>query len=124
MYHKIYKLVVPILVSGLLFSGNIVAQNASASKAKPLFQSEEILDLTLEADFKAVFAETDDSTYFPATMSLVDNEGSNTEIKLKIRARGHARRDENICKFTPLRLRFPKKGTSNTVFRFIIDLRC
>ena len=117
MNQKIIKLVPLILLSGLLFNCNIIAQEASPSKAKPLFQSDEVLNLTFKADFKAVFSITDDSTYFPATISLTDNEGSIKEIKLKIRARGHARRDEDICKFAPLRLRFPKKGTSNTVFK-------
>ncbi len=116
MYHNINKLIALFLVSGLLFNGSIVAQKSSVSKVEPLFQSEEILNLTLEADFNAVFSVTDDSTYFPAKMSLIDNNGTNKEITLKIRTRGNARRDEDICKFTPLRLRFPKKETSNTVF--------
>ena len=41
----------------------------------PLFQSDEILNLDLQADFRAVFSDTDDSTNFPASISLTDSDG-------------------------------------------------
>jgi hypothetical protein len=110
------KLVSLIILLGLIFIGNVQAQKSNVNEPKPLFQSEEMLNLRLEADFTTVFSVTDDSTYFPAKISMADNNGKIKDIKLKTRTRGHARRDEDVCKFSPLRLRFPKKETSNTVF--------
>lgn len=112
----INKIFYSIFLIWLISIGDINAQDNTLSKPTPLFQSDDILNLKLEADFKAVFSVTDDSTYFPAKISLTDNHGEIKDIKLKIRTRGNARRDVDICKFTPLRLRFPKKETSNTVF--------
>ncbi len=104
------------LVSILFSFGNVNAQSSSDPKSIQLFQSGEILELRLEADFKTVFSVFDDSTYFPAKISLIDNSGLYRNVKIKIRTRGKARRDKDVCAFTPLRLRFPKKKTSNTVF--------
>ena len=105
-----------IILAGLVSFSNLLAQDKSAEQPMPLFRSEEILNLDLEADFKAVFSVSDDSTDFPATISLTDNAGLKKTIDLKIRARGKTRRDKDICRFAPLRLDFPKKATENTPF--------
>jgi hypothetical protein len=81
-----------------------------------LFQSDEILQLNLESDFKTVFSNKDDSTWFPAKITLTDNDGQEREIDIKIRTRGITRRESDVCRFTPLRLDFPKKETKNTAF--------
>jgi len=63
------KLVSLIILLGLIFIGNVQAQKSNVNEPKPLFQSEEMLNLRLEADFTTVFSVTDDSTYFPAKIS-------------------------------------------------------
>jgi hypothetical protein len=110
------KTVSLILITGLFSLSIIKAQDKSTRQPMPLFQSEEILDLNLEADFKTVFSNTDDSTYFPAVISLTDNAGQKRNIEIEIRTRGHVRRESDVCLFTPLRLNFPKKETKNTPF--------
>jgi len=105
-----------LIIAGLISFSNIKAQEISAGQPLPLFQSDKVLNLNLEADFKTVFSNTDDSTYFPATISLTDNDGEKRIVDIKIRTRGKTRRDKDICKFAPLRLKFTKKATKNTPF--------
>ncbi|MCP4551751.1 MAG: hypothetical protein GY834_06865 [Bacteroidetes bacterium] len=80
----------------------------------PLFQSDEILSLTLEADFKSVFAVKDDSTYFPVVLLYTDAANNKREFVMEVRTRGKTRRE--ICKTPPLRLRFPKDITEKSAF--------
>ena len=110
------KTVYLILIAGLISLSNIKAQEKSTGQPMPLFQSEEILNLSLEADFKTVFSVTDDSTYFPAVLYLTDNNGLQRTIDIQIRTRGNIRREKDVCLFTPLRLNFPKNETENTPF--------
>jgi hypothetical protein len=105
-----------IILAGFISLSILKAQDKSAGQPMPLFQSEEILNLSLEADFKTVFSVMDDSTYFPARISLTDNDGIQRNIDIEIRSRGNVRRESDICRFTPLRLNFPRKETKNTPF--------
>jgi hypothetical protein len=105
-----------IIIAWLISLSNINAQEKITGQPLPLFQSEEILNLSLEADFKTVFSVKDDSTYFPAKITLTDNDGLERTIDIKIRTRGKTRRESDVCPFTPLRLNFPKKETINTPF--------
>lgn len=93
---------------------NLIAQSKEIPMEMPLFQSDEILDLRIAADFKSIFAVKDDSTYFPAMIFFTDDANDKKEFAIEIRTRGHTRRE--ICKIPPLRLRFPKDGTENSAF--------
>jgi hypothetical protein len=110
------KTVCLILMAGLIPLSMVKAQDKSARQPMPLFQSDEILNLELEADFKTVFSVTDDSTYFPAKLSLTENNGQKQTMDIRIRTRGITRREKDVCRFPPLRLNFPKKETGNTPF--------
>jgi hypothetical protein len=121
MMNDLVRFVMPkniflILLAGILSFGQLKAQDNSGRLPMPLFQSEEILNLTLKADFKAVFSVKVDSAYFPAKITLTDNAGLNTTIDIKLRARGKTRRQNTICRFAPLRLNFPKDEVKNTPF--------
>ena len=92
------------------------AQDQKTLQPMPLFRSDEPLELVLEADFSAVFAAKDDTTYFPAKMILTDNDGQPRTVDLNIRKRGLTRARKDVCSFPPLRLNFPKKEMINTPF--------
>lgn len=117
--HK--KLKSEILQLGLILGfvilsvGNSSAQD-QAGAILPLFQSESVIQLRLLADFNQVFANTDDETYFPATLAWDDVTSHRKEFEIEIRTRGITRRMPDICSFTPLRLRFSEDGLANTVF--------
>jgi hypothetical protein len=112
----LHKTVCLFIVAGFICLGNLKAQDKSSGQAMPLFQSDEILNLNLEADFNTVFSVKDDSTLFPAKITLTDNDGVKRTVDIQIRTRGITRRDKDVCRFTPLRLEFPKKEMENTAF--------
>lgn len=114
---KIYMKKTASILFIALISINFIRAQDTVQKTMPLFQSEELLNLRLESDFKSVFPIIDDSTYFPANISFEDNDGKKVYLDVEIRTRGKTRREKDICKFTPLRLRFPKKKTKNSVFK-------
>ncbi|MBW6460701.1 MAG: hypothetical protein K0B08_09020 [Bacteroidales bacterium] len=92
------------------------AQEKVTRPPVPLFQSDELLQIELKADFRKVFLVTDDSTYFPARLSFIDDEGQLKTMDIQIRTRGKTRRKMGVCSFTPLRVNFPKKETAGTPF--------
>ena len=92
------------------------AQEKAMHEPLPLFRSDSMLLLELKADFDQIFSVTDDSTYFPAVMTLKDDKGQTRSFEIEARTRGNTRRQEDICHFPPLRLRFPKKGMEGTPF--------
>lgn len=123
-----------LLLSLMLISLSLAAQeiDTSASKTKKelreltekvmaandaLFSEEEILELTLAFDLKALKKDIeDDRNYHPAVLSYMDKEGEKVAIDLKIKARGNSRRSKNMCDFPPLRLNFKRDNTEGTLF--------
>lgn len=105
-----------LIVAALIALSSLKAQDKAPGPTMPLFQSEEILYLDLEADFKTVFPVIDDSTNFPATITMTDNDGLERTVDIKIRTRGQTRRNNDFCRFPPLRLSFQKDETKNTPF--------
>jgi hypothetical protein len=105
-----------IFLAGLLSLSSLMAQEENTGLPLPLFQSDEMLNLSLEADFKAVLSNQDDSTWYPAKLSLTDNDGLERVVDIRVRTRGNVRRESDVCPFAPLRLNFPKKEIKNTPF--------
>ncbi|MEO0899845.1 MAG: hypothetical protein AAFY71_25760 [Bacteroidota bacterium] len=86
----------------VLLSSAILAQS-------PLFESDEILEFTLTANFDKFVADRSlKAEYYPAHITI-SNQGKDETVKLKIKVRGRFRREENTCDFPPIRLNF-KKG--------------
>jgi len=110
--------ITPAIILFLLFltGAESFSQDKNAGKTVPLFESDDIIHLDLRADFKAVFAATDDSTYFPAELIWQSDDGKNAAFDVEIRQRGETRRKKTTCSFAPLRLKFPKNITDGTPF--------
>lgn len=82
-----------------------------------LFDSEEILEINLKGDFNKLFKNTKgEPQYFDFSMGLADSSGTRIAVPLRIRTRGHFRREMNICDYPPLLLNFSNAETENTVF--------
>lgn len=82
-----------------------------------LFDSEEILEISLKGDTRALFSNTKgEPEYFDFALESMDKTGNSKSIPLRVRTRGHFRREMNICDFPPLLLNFAKENTQNTVF--------
>ncbi len=75
-----------------------------------LFKSDEILELTLRADMKAVIKDRgEDPQYHRATLHYLEGE-TVFDIPLKIKARGNFRKSLAGCKYPPLFINFKKKA--------------
>jgi hypothetical protein len=95
-----------------------LAERKRDAERRRLFRSDEPLPATLTADFRAVMRDRNpkSTATFPATISFKANDGSTKSMALKIRTRGHSRRNPATCSFAPLRLEFDKALTKGTVF--------
>jgi hypothetical protein len=95
-----------------------LAERKREAERRRLFRSDDVLPVTLRADFRAVMRDRDDDsvTTFPATISFPAADGSVQSLPLRIRTRGHSRRNVRTCTFAPLRLEFEKARTKGTIF--------
>lgn len=92
-----------------------LADRRRTSENRLLFRSAEPLAFTLVANFRAVNGDRvpNSTKTFPATIEFVKDDGTTMSMSLRVRGRGHARRQ--ICSFLPLRLELPKEQTKGTV---------
>ena len=95
-----------------------LAERKRDAERRRLFRSDTPLPVTLSADFRAVMRDRNPTSVvtFPATISFPAADGSPTTMALRIRSRGHSRRNPATCSFAPLRLEFEKPLTKGTVF--------
>ena len=100
-----------ILVITCIYVKPVLAQDL------PLFQSDEPLELTLEADVIALTEDkSDDPEYTQAFLiqNLPDYKIIGFEIQVK--PRGNSRRLTDLCDFPPLKFNFKKNQLNSTVF--------
>jgi hypothetical protein len=102
----------------LLFLVCFFLLNIAHGQTSRLFESDEILELTLRANMKAVFKDRgDDPQYHKATLHYQEDQ-TTFEIPIKIKVRGHFRKMASNCKYPPLYLNFAKSSTPKaSVFR-------
>lgn len=83
-----------------------------------LFESEEILELTLLCDLRSVFKDRgEDPQYHKATLHYNANQDT-FDIPIKVKTRGHFRKLSANCKYPPLYLNFANSSTPEiSIFR-------
>lgn len=88
------------------------------AETRRLFQTAEPLSFTIVSDFKAIDRDRNPASTktFPGTISIVDAAGNTVTRPLKLRGRGHSRRNPKVCDFVPLRLEFDKNEIKGTEF--------
>ena len=96
-----------------VFSSNALSQERQTAPS-PLFGSQEPLALSIRASIRELKGETNDSTYLHATLYYGPRESASDSVAIRMRARGHARRD--ICFYPPLALRFSEGDVRGTPF--------
>jgi hypothetical protein len=98
-------------------AAGMAARKREAERLR-LFRSEEPIVATLAADFRAVMRDRnpESTTTFPAKLTFPGADGKTLSLPLRIRTRGHSRRNPGVCSFAPLRLEFDKTQTKGTVF--------
>ena len=95
------------------------AEEIQAAESAPLFASQDLLELTLEADFHTIRREDrsdEDSEERPATMRWTNDDGSTETQEIQIQTRGNFRLSRRNCDFPPLRLNVKKEPTEGTLF--------
>lgn len=90
---------------------------SAQEEVPPLFTSNETLHLTLVADFDDIHKDRkENSKYEAAELFFGSDAGDGDKLDLKIKTRGRFRLKKSTCKYPPLRLNFPKKSVTGTVF--------
>ena len=97
-------------VLSLIVAGPVLGQ------PDPLFQSDEILNVTIRAPFKSIVRVRSLEVEEAGTLSFEDADGTQHTFDIKVRARGKSRRAPQTCNFPPLRLNFKKSQTKGTIF--------
>ena len=117
----LYKTSTVLLVTVLLASVHTVAApdpNNPVALDKPLFSSQDTLNLTLSLDFDAMCRpnEVEDCQYAPATLNYTSQAGVEYKIPIEARVRGGWRARKDNCQVPPLFLRFSPVGVEGTPF--------
>ncbi len=102
-----YRLIIMLLV---------LPSAAVASEPDRLFQSDEVLDLTLRGPFKRIMEVRSLEDEEAAQLEYIDADGQTVTLDIKLRARGKFRRQESVCSFSPLRLNIAKSSAKGTLF--------
>ncbi len=94
----------------------VAAASAAAETGDPdpLFRSHAVLDVTLSAPLTTLVKERPTDEELPGTLSYAADNGAQTALPIKIRARGHSR--HAICDLPPLWLNFRKSAVKDTLF--------
>ena len=88
---------------GAVFSQTDIPQS-------PLFATDDILEIRLSGDVRSLMDDrATDSKYHPLTLSYQDG-GNSYKVAVRVKTRGHFRRDRANCTYPPLMLNFSKKA--------------
>lgn len=95
----------------LLFQLSLIAQKA------PLFTSEDILEVRIEANFDALLNDVGaDRDYHHARFSYIGEQGDSVHLPMRIKTRGHFRRNPDHCNCPPLKLNVKTSQMEGTLF--------
>lgn len=98
------------LICSILMASSL----AFAEEADPLFQSNEILQVTIEGPFDTLISEKSKEDYLDGHFRYTEADGTPVEFDLKFRARGNFRHEN--CAYPPVRLNFKTSQTKKTLF--------
>jgi hypothetical protein len=82
----------------------------------PLFLDTEVLEVRLTAPIKTLLAKRHVDEELPGSFEFVNEAGDVVALDIKVRTRGRFRRDEENCRFPPIRLNFKASQTKGTLF--------
>ena len=98
----------------LLIFPALLALTVSANAAQPLFESEEVLAITIEAPMRELIRNRANKPEFDAVVRYTDSGGEEHYLDARISPRGNARLE--TCDFPPIRLDFDQSATVGTPF--------
>lgn len=84
--------------------------SSSVIQSKGLFESEEVLQIKITGNIREVLNDRGENPqYHPLTLSYFAKDSSEISIPVKIKTRGHFRKDRANCTYPPLLINFAKK---------------
>ena len=87
-------------------------------KPPNLFEVNDILELTLVQNIKALKKDIDeDRSYHPAQLSYMDRDNQKVTLNVSVKTRGKTRRNSRLCDSPPLAIKFNSAETKGTIFR-------
>ncbi len=90
---------------------------AQAAKNIPLFESEELLEITISGALDQLDEDRDTGiTYKPATITYQDTSGKLISVNVELHSRGEKRLSQRTCSFPPIRIEISKAERSGTLF--------
>lgn len=105
--------IILVTVPAMLCGAGAVAAN----DVTPLFESDDILDVTITAPMREIMRERFYNEDKPGQITYTDPEAGEQTLDVGVRTRGRFRRQAKVCTFAPLRLNFKKSATKNTLFQ-------
>ncbi len=102
----------------LLFLACFFLLSFAHGQKSTLFDSDEILELTLRGDMKTVFKDRGDDPQYHKAILHYQEDNTVFDIPLKIKARGNFRKSLAGCKYPPLFVNFKKSAVPKaSIFR-------
>jgi hypothetical protein len=99
----------------LVAAGAFFLHEAAAAEAvDPLFQEDEVLEMTITAPIRTILRERSTEKYEPGTVRITRPDGSVADFEVRVRARGNFRRE--TCRHPPVWLNFRKSDVAGTLF--------
>jgi hypothetical protein len=105
-----------LLVTATLLLASPGAPASEPGGADRLFQSDEILEVSITAPMKTLLGERPNDQYLRGLLSYTEADGSVVDFDIGIRTRGNFRRQRKVCPFPPLRINLKKSETKETLF--------
>jgi hypothetical protein len=96
---------------------NHPASTTISSSGTGLFNSDEILDITLKGNIRELIKNrTGEAKYFPVILTYKNEAGSDASIPITVKTRGHFRKQSGNCTYPPLLLKFSGKDKNPSSF--------
>jgi hypothetical protein len=108
--HVLYRIF--IFVTFICLSTSVSAEVTETTD--PLFNGDEILQMTITAPLTTLVRERPKDDYLPGIIQYTEADGTALTLDLEIRTRGHFR--HKTCDYPPLLLNLKKKQTDGTIF--------
>ena len=99
----------------VLFLPIFAASAQDDNELDPLFASDEIIDVEIEAPFGLLTSERPDEEELTGKFRYTADDGSLVEFDVAVRTRGRLRRTKKVCRFPPLRLNFKKSDVKGSL---------
>lgn len=104
---RLLSLLLCSVSSGALFA---------AGSPDPLFQSTELLDITLVAAFDRIDRDRDKEQEYEGTLSYTDANGQEVVLDITLEVRGNDRLKKENCRYSQLWVDFKRRQTAGTLF--------